>query len=95
MSTTPNGTAQSWKFYNIHGSIRPVSTFRNKSGVVCRKFTEVLKVHRIQQTLSGTACDNGERTWCKLRPNATPACNLGGKMPGMFDGLTNAVQGLF
>jgi hypothetical protein len=55
----------------------------------------VLKVHRIQQTLSGTACDNGFGTWCKLKPNATPACGLGGSTPGALDGVTNAIKNLF
>jgi surface antigen len=94
MSTTPDGQARSWTFYNIQGAIRPLSTFNNNSGRVCRKFTEVLKVHRIQQTINGTACDNGGGTWCKLKVNATPQCGLGHK-PGTFDGISNAVKNLF
>ena len=94
MSTTPNGQARSWTFYNIQGVIRPLSIFNNKNGRVCRKFTEVLKVHRIQQTISGTACDNGGGTWCKLKVNATPQCGLGHK-PDPLDGLGNAIKGLF
>lgn len=94
MRTSPDGQSTNWSFYNIQGAIRPVSTFTNNSGDVCRKFTEVLKVHRVQQTISGTACDNGGGTWCKLKVNATPQCGLGHK-PGAFDGIGNAIKGLF
>lgn len=94
MSTVPDGQAKDWSFYNIQGSLRPVSTFKNSSERVCRKFTETLKVHRIQQTISGTACDNGGGTWCKLKVNATPQCGLG-HTPGTFDGLGKAIGNLF
>ncbi len=94
MGATPDGRADSWAYYNIHGAITPTRTFRNNSGVTCRAFTEMLKVHTVQQTISGTACDNGEGTWCKLKPNATAACNLG-HTPGALDGISNAVKRLF
>lgn len=100
MSRVPDGKSHVWTYYNIHGSLTPTETFKNNTGEVCRKFTEVLKVHTIQQTISGTACDNGGGTWCKLRVNATPACGLGGKNPSMLDGLSmprmpNALRNLF
>lgn len=94
MSTVPDGQSKEWSFYNIQGSLRPISTFKNSSERVCRKFTETLKVHRIQQTISGTACDNGGGTWCKLKVNATPQCGLG-HTPGTFDGLGKAIGNLF
>lgn len=94
MSTVPDGQAQEWNYYNIQGSIRPISSFNNKLGQACRTFTEVLKVHTIQQTISGTACDNGGGTWCKLKPNATPQCGLGHEA-GTFEGLGNAIRNLF
>lgn len=94
MGSVPDGKTYEWAHYNIHGALTPVKTFTTKSGLTCRSFTEVLKVHRIQQTLSGTACDNGGGSWCKLKPNATPACGLGHK-PGAFDGITSAVKNLF
>ena len=94
LNTTADGQATSWSYYNIQGSLRPIRTFHNNNGNICRTFTEVLKVHRIQQTISGTACGNGASTWCKLKPNATPECGLG-HAPGAFDGLSNAIKGLF
>lgn len=94
MSTVPDGEAKSWEFYNIQGSLRPIKTFKNNVDRVCRTFTETLKVHNIQQSISGTACDNGEATWCKLKPNATPQCGLGRK-GSSFDGLGNAIKSLF
>ncbi len=94
MNSTADGQATSWAYYNIQGSIRPLSTFTNQMGAVCRPFTEVLKVHNIEQTLSGTACSNGNGSWCKLKPNATPECGLGHKS-GTFDGLESAIKGLF
>lgn len=94
MSTVPDGQVKQWSYYNIQGALRPISTFNNANGTVCRKFTETLKVHRVQQTISGTACDNGARTWCKLKVNATPRCGLG-HSPGAFDGLGNAIKNLF
>lgn len=94
MNSTADGQVNQWSYYNIHGGLRPIRSFQNNSGKRCRTFTEVLKVHRVQQTLSGTACDNGGGTWCKLKPNATPACGLG-RDAGAFDGLSRAVKNLF
>lgn len=94
MSSTPDGRADSWSYYNIHGTLRPTHSFKNNSGTVCRSFSEVLKVHHLQQTISGTACDNGGGTWCKLKPNATPACGLG-HSPGALEGISNAIGNLF
>ena len=94
MRTLPDDKEHIWNYYNIHGSLKPTGTFKNKQGVICRSFTEVLKVHQIQQTISGTACDKGDGSWCKLKPNATPACGLGHEA-GAFDGITNAVKNLF
>lgn len=95
MSNVEDGKEWVWHFYNINGFITPMQTFRNPSGQVCRKFKETLKVHKVQQTLDGTACDNGGGSWCKLRVNATPACGLGGHGGGFFDGLNGMVKGLF
>lgn len=94
MSTVPDGQSKEWSFYNIQGSLRPISTFRNSSDRVCRKFTETLKVHNIQQTISGKACADSGGTWCKLKVNATPQCGLG-HTPGAFDGIGNAIGNLF
>ncbi len=94
MSTVPDGTAKSWDYYNIQGSLRPVTTFQNNVGHVCRTFTETLKVHEVQQSISGTACDHGGGTWCKLDPNATPECGLGSPV-SPFNGLTNSIKNLF
>lgn len=95
MSTTPDGEVYNWAYYNVQGALRPTRTFTNNSGETCRTFTEVLKVHRVQQTISGTACVNGPGAWCKLKPNATPSCGLGGNSPGMFDSLIGSVRNLF
>lgn len=94
MSNVEDGKDWKWQYYNIHGVITPTQTFKNKSGYVCRKFKETLKVHSVQQTLDGVACDNGGGSWCKLKVNATPACGLGGKR-GIFDGFGSSVKGLF
>lgn len=94
MRGIPDGQEHIWNFYNIHGTLRPSRTFRTKSGLVCRDFTEVLKVHKIQQNLSGIACDNGGGAWCKLKPNATPACGLGYN-PGFVEGIGNSIKRLF
>ncbi|MDX2095536.1 MAG: hypothetical protein SFW64_06330, partial [Alphaproteobacteria bacterium] len=94
MNTVVDGEAGNWDFHNIQGSIRPVRSFANSNGTRCRTFTEVLKVHHIQQTISGTACDNGGGSWCKLKVNATPRCGLG-HTPGAFDGIANAIGRLF
>jgi hypothetical protein len=95
MSRVADGKAHAWNYYNIHGTLTPLSTFKNNSGVTCRTFKEVLKVHRVQQTISGTACQNGGGTWCKLKVNATPACGLSGGSSGIFDSFSNSLQNLF
>lgn len=94
MRNVPNGREHVWNFYNIHGSLKPTTTFKTQTGTICRGFTEVLKVHKIQQTLSGTACDNGNGAWCKLKPNATPACGLGYN-PSFMQGVSDSVKNLF
>lgn len=95
MSNLPDGETQGWTNYNIAGSIRPDDTFTNKTGTRCRHFSEALKVHEVQQTLTGIACDNGGGTWCKLKSTATPACNLGQPARGLLDGITTSIKGLF
>jgi surface antigen len=94
MSTIPDGREHIWNYYNIHGTLKPTRTFTSKTGTVCRHFTEVLKVHKIQQTMSGMACDNGGGSWCKLKPNATPACGLGYN-PGFVEGIGDSIKRLF
>lgn len=96
MDAMPNGQTHQWQSYNIAGSLRPNDTFQNKSGVTCRHFNEVLKVHHIQQTISGTACKQATGAWCKLRPNATPACGLGNNNSGgWLGGLGRSFKSLF
>lgn len=94
MTNAADSSSNEWSNYNINGVLRPTRTFQNNSGVTCRTFTETLKVHHIEQTLSGTACIKADGTWCKLKPNATPACNLGYEH-GPLEGITNAVKRLF
>lgn len=93
MNSVADGQTHSWSNIDIAGSIRPDRSFMNKTGEKCRYFGEVLKVHAVQQNLTGLACQNGS-SWCKLRPNATPACGLGHK-PGMFDGVTDSLGKIF
>ena len=90
MANLPNGQSHSWNNGNIAGTLRPNDTFKNNSGVTCRRFSEALKVHTIQQTLTGIACDSGGGTWCKLKPNATPSCGLG-HQPGTLEGLKKSL----
>jgi hypothetical protein len=87
MSNLADGATHHWKGGNIHGSLRANDTFTNNSGVRCRHFSEVLKVHTVEQTISGTACEQGGGSWCKLKPNATPRCGLGGYSPGLMDSI--------
>ena len=91
MSNVADGTAFPWTNLNIAGTITPTRSFKNNSGVQCRAFAEVLKVHSIEQTISGTACDRGDGGWCKLKPNATPMCGLSNGSVGIFD----AIKGWF
>lgn len=93
MSNVADGQTHSWSNVDIAGSIRPDKSFVNKNGEKCRYFAEVLKVHAVQQNISGLACQNGP-TWCKLRPNATPACGLG-QNPGMLDSLSSTLGNIF
>lgn len=93
MNNVPDGQTHSWSNIDIAGSIRPDKSFTNKAGEKCRYFGEVLKVHAVQQNISGLACQNGT-SWCKLRPNATPACGLGHK-PGALDGISTSLKNLF
>lgn len=94
MSNAPDGENRQWSYYNINGDLRPTRTFKNNVGVTCRNFSELLKVHHVEQTISGIACADSGGRWCKLKSNATPACGLG-HSPGAFDGISNAVKNMF
>lgn len=94
MSNLPDNQAHSWSNVDIAGTIKPANSFMNKSGERCRMFGEVLKVHAVQQNISGMACSKGDGSWCKLSATATPACGLGHK-PGMLDGISGAFGKLF
>lgn len=94
MNNVPDGQTHSWSNIDIAGSIRPDKSFVNKSGEKCRYFGEVLKVHAVQQNITGLACQNGPNGWCKLQANATPACGLGHK-PGMLDSVSGALGKMF
>lgn len=82
MDNLADGTSHDWNFYNTHGNITPLSSFENSRGHVCRRFRETLKVHEIQQHITGVSCPQPEGGWCKLRNNSTPVCGLGRK-PGI------------
>lgn len=81
MNVLQDGQQQRWENGNSYGSFKLVKSFENKSGERCRTFSETLKVRTTEQAIDGTACENGAGSgkWCKLKLNATHACNLGGK----------------
>ena len=95
MTNLPNGQEHDWSRFNIAGRILAIDDFRNNDGIRCRHFSETLKVHTIEQTLTGSACAQSNGGWCKLKPNATPSCNIGGPSPGLFDSITDSVKKLF
>lgn len=86
MTNLPTGQSQPWVNGNTNGSFTPTKTFTNNSGSTCRNFAETLKVRSTEQSLSGIACVKADGSWCKLKPNATPACGLGGKR-GFWDSI--------
>jgi len=94
MGTGTDGEVYNWSEVDIAGSIRVDHSFANKEGARCRMFSETLKVHAVQQQISGMACQNGATDWCKLPTNATPACNLG-HQPGFLDGISSSFNKLF
>lgn len=79
MTNQKAGEAYQWRHVNMYGTLTPHASFKNKLNVYCRRFDETLKVKDTEQTLSGIACEKGGGSWCKLRNNSTPACNLGRK----------------
>jgi hypothetical protein len=87
-----------WAFYNIDGTITPLSRFTNSFGHECRQFSEILKVHTIRQTFSGMACQRAEETgggWCRLRFDSTPLCGIGESGSDIFDGISQSLKNLF
>lgn len=89
MSNLTDGQVHTWTGGNINGALRAIDTFTNNTGGRCRHFSEILKVHTIEQTITGIACEQESGGWCKLKPNATPACGLSGYQPGLLDSLKN------
>lgn len=85
------GKPVEWSNMNTYGTLTPDVVFINGRGHGCRKFTEVLKVHEVEQTLHGTACQKPGGAWCKLPPNATPACDLGGYRPSLWESIKGSV----
>jgi surface antigen len=94
MGSTPDGQAHSWSGVDIAGALRPDHSFTNKSGERCRTFSETLKVHSVQQQITGIACEEGGGRWCKLSAAATPACNLGHN-PSALDSIRSSWRKLF
>lgn len=94
MNTMLDGKAYNWAQGNIHGTLEPTKTFDNRLGGTCRNFKETLKVHTVQQTMTGIACYQGNGTWCKLKANATPMCGLGGKA-STTESIKRSLQNLF
>jgi len=91
MTNVADNTPYVWQNVNTAGSITPLRTFVTSEDITCRDFKETLKVHMIEQSLTGIACPQADGSWCKLKPNATPSCGLGGKHGGILD----AIKGLF
>jgi surface antigen len=79
MRSQPTGKAHVWSYYNMHGTLTPDKPFKNNYGHYCRRFDEVLKVHQVQQRLSGIACEKKDGSWCKLKKTDTPICGLSPK----------------
>ncbi len=94
MNNIQDNRHYTWTNVNIDGTIEPLTSFQNRLGHRCRKFREVLKVHTVRQSITGTACDNGGSTWCKLKPNATPMCGLGHE-PSTFEGIKRSLKNIF
>lgn len=91
MTNLPDGQTQAWANGNTNGSFMPTDRFRNNRGDTCRRFREVLKVRATEQSLTGLACSKSPAgSWCKLQPNATPACGLGSD-PGFWE----SIKGMF
>ncbi len=84
-----------WAYHNIHGTITPQGRFKNNHGHTCRRFEEVLKVHTIQQTFDGMACQKVEGGWCRLRSDSTALCGIAESGSGLFDGLGQKLKNLF
>lgn len=85
----------SWSQVDISGAIRVDESFKNNTGTDCKRFSETLKVHAVQQQLNGIACREADgQRWCKLTANATPACGLG-HTPGLLDGISGAIGKIF
>lgn len=96
MDNVKDGESHSWSNLNIAGSLRPADSFTNNVGGRCRRFSEVLKVHEVQQTVTGIACENADGSWCKLKVNATPGCNLGQPAGGgLLDSIGGSIRDLF
>lgn len=90
MRNQPAGQAHDWSYYNTHGSITPAEMFKNNYGHRCRRFDEVLKVHQVQQKLSGIGCEKKDGSWCKLKRTDTPICGLAPKrgLGAWWEGVT-------
>jgi surface antigen len=94
MNNVADGQNYAWAELDIGGSINPGNSFKNNSGEPCRMFSEALKVHAVQQNITGMACSNGNGTWCKLSTTATPACGLG-RAPSFMDSISGSLGKLF
>lgn len=87
MNKADPGQTHQWKEHNIEGDITVTEAFTNKSGTICKRFSENLKVHEIRQQIDGIACAKTGGSWCKLRKDATPACGLG-KRPSFWGDIS-------
>lgn len=94
MNNVADGQTHSWSHIDIAGSMKLGTSFTNKAGARCRPFAEALKVHSVQQNLTGIACQRDAASWCKLNATATPACGLG-HTPSFFESIGSGLGKLF
>ena len=85
MTSGSEGKPYKWEIGRLKGEMTLRDTFTNASKMPCHRFSEWYQLGNIRQTYRGIACMKEEKSWCKLRPNSTPTCNL--SKPGGIDGL--------
>ena len=78
-------TTYQWNTSNAIGKIIAGENFVTKTHQHCRGFSESYNVGQGSQFITGIACRNEQKGWCKLRATSTPTCHL--THPGGIEGM--------
>ncbi len=97
MNLVPAGETYNWKSISMFGYFKMKENFVSKSGMICRKYEELISLQGHNQQFDNMACQyrNNPKNWCRLRATSTPSCEISGTPPSGFDSFSGWIKKIF